>query len=130
MPPFGSFEAQIHCADCGTETTAKRKNQKYCGVCRLVRNIKFVGAKQKVCICCEQKFAPLTVNDSVCPNCDDVGLSTDVMDCALCHRTTNVIKNGIRVCRFCAYDPAKRETFHAALLKRKKEQKQRQEVSA
>lgn len=122
MPPFGSFEAQIKCADCGTETTAKRKNQKYCSVCRLIRNIQFVGNKKKVCVCCEEKFAPLTVNDLLCPNCDVVPASTDVVECALCSRTTNVIRNGIRVCRFCAYDPTKRETFFAALTKRRKAQ--------
>lgn len=110
----------IYCADCGAERKARNKNTRYCRVCRLGRNIAFLGQRTNTCWMCEERFAPLSANDPMCANCDYKSASATVAECALCHEQAPRVDHEIAVCIACAKDPKKRPLFARALHKKVK----------
>jgi hypothetical protein len=107
----------IHCEDCGSTYETIRKNTKYCAICRLFRDVMFVGTKKSKCLICEKKYCKTSRNDLVCADCDVVGSRLHGHgDCALCGATeAKLIRIGVAVCVGCAQDPDQRQTFIKAL---------------
>lgn len=115
-------ELTIECADCRHSHTAHRKNAKYCGVCRLFRDLIYLGGRRSRCASCDEKFAPLNVNDRLCATCDlEMHPPKDLGDCALCDaENTVLVRPGIAVCVTCAKDPKHRDVFTRAVGKKRK----------
>lgn len=110
----------IECADCGAPRLTKRKNTKYCRVCRLIRNIEFIGADTVDCLGCDTPFAPLKRGEDVCGKCAVAGPAGDPRGtCAFCEvENASLVDSNISVCRVCATDPTKRVLFKKALVKK------------
>lgn len=125
-------DSTFNCVDCRAPSTARRPNAKYCDVCRLWRDLMFVGARRHRCLDCEESFAPTRVADKLCATCDFIGSRKYAEgECAFCHRSTDpLLCVDVRVCRRCARDPerrsllikavkakrnSRRETFQAAV---------------
>lgn len=116
----------IHCADCGHPATAKRKNQRYCGVCRLFRNLIYLGGRTVRCASCDTKFAPLHVNDKLCADCDFDKEKLPKGRCAFCEQDERpLVKEDVSICIACAKDPSHRDKVTRALGKKRR---QRQEA--
>lgn len=115
------MEQTITCADCGHEHTAKRKNARYCGICRLFRNLIYLGARTSRCASCDGKFSPLHVNDKLCANCDFSQGKDGRGNCALCEqKDMPLVKAEVAVCVYCAKDPTRRDVFTRAIGKKRK----------
>lgn len=113
----------ITCADCSRERETRYANTKYCLVCRLARNLQFLGERTSQCIVCENRFAPLSRNDDLCGVCDNFPASGEPTGtCALCETIDIAILNeDVSVCKRCAKDPEKRVLFRkAVILKRQR----------
>lgn len=111
------YERLIQCADCSSDTKTVRSNTKYCGICRLYRDLLFLGTRTYKCFACDTPFAPLSVNGHLCPNCDVFNHALDSAGvCAFCAtESEKLIRSDVSVCRDCAGDPANRKTLVAAL---------------
>jgi hypothetical protein len=109
----------ITCQDCGRAYATKRHNTKFCKVCRLIRNMKFIGAKTKKCWECDTSFAPIERSDVMCGKC--AVPSTLTGDCAVCQaHAVPMLTKEVKVCMRCAYDPEQRPAIFKGLLKRQK----------
>lgn len=95
----------INCADCGRQRATKRRNTKYCSLCRLMRDLQFVQARLHKCWLCEVRFAPIGGRDNACPDCMYVPKSFGVEECAFCHQAKPRANPEIAVCHSCARDP-------------------------
>lgn len=114
---------QFDCADCGEPTTATRKNARYCPVCRLFRNLIYLGSNRQTCASCETKFAPLTVNERLCSDCDLTTAKRQGGSCAICEqRGVPLVAEGVAICIYCARAPEKRDVVTRALGKRRRTQ--------
>lgn len=105
----------IVCADCGTQYPTKRKNTKYCRLCRINRNLQFYGQRVSKCWACEEKFAPYDANQTVCGSCLFVPQSAPAGHCGLCKTDKQVLHSDVAVCHACALDPTKRSLFMRAV---------------
>lgn len=108
----------IVCADCGAEAPARNKLAKYCDLCRLVRNVKFIGTGTRKCWACERDFAPRARNDVLCGSCELPPAHRVTGTCALCQAPGDVFSQDIAVCLQCTKDPARRPIFLRALIKK------------
>lgn len=111
----------IKCSDCGAPRLTRWKNTKYCFLCRLIRNLEFVGDKQSKCIVCDQAFAPLKRGDDLCGHCDTIPLFEDcVGKCAFCKEDDQpLVGPEIAICIGCAKDGKIRKNVRKALLIRR-----------
>lgn len=113
----------IHCEDCGAHRLTKYKNTKYCHVCRLLRNLKFIGQKTKTCFICDAEFAPIDRNDGMCRACGDLRRSYNVDGkCGLCGREGLLWRKEIRVCIECLRDPRQRPRLLKGLIAKQRAQ--------
>lgn len=110
----------MRCDDCGTEFESAKSNAKYCRVCRLLRNVIFIGNKTKECWTCGERFAPLDRNDTFCGKCNTVKSVHDAKGkCVMCKDSSDqLLHRSARVCRSCAYIPDLRPTLARALKKK------------
>lgn len=112
---------KIACADCGFEHEASNKTTKYCNVCRVFRDLAFVGTTTKNCFACGSKFAPIRRKDELCSNCDYNHRVYGTGICALCKNEASLIRSDIAVCTDCMRDPDQRRTFMKAMAKKRVE---------
>lgn len=111
----------IKCVDCGQPYETRRPNTRYCAVCRLYRDLVYLGSRTKVCLDCEERFAPLAVKDLLCGKCDFIR-SKNYADgeCALCHGNTSpLLHSDVAVCLVCAREPKRRELLLRAVAKKR-----------
>lgn len=113
------------CEGCSAPATAKRRNAKYCTVCRLVKNVMFIKDNSKKCWLCESKFAPLERNDVFCGTCDEDAPRGNTGTCSLCQAEAQLYRDDISVCVPCMKDPEQRPLLLRAL--RKKQRARRKE---
>lgn len=100
------------------------KNTKYCHVCRLERDLKFIGPKTTKCWGCDKPFAPLNRNDMLCSKCDLVTGTADVEGvCGICDASGPLYRQDIRICMACLRDPDKRGRVYQAIVKKVKWQR-------
>lgn len=107
----------IHCEDCGKPRLTGRRNTKYCRVCRLLKNINFIGDRTSECPRCKKRYAPVTRNDLMCGKCNPriaQGKPTGI--CGFCKEEKDLIDSDIKVCHGCATEPDNRLAFTIALL--------------
>ena len=111
----------IECADCGASYKTTRTNTKYCRVCRVFRDLSFLGDRTKECIECERQFSPLTKKDLLCGGCGSFLRKTLEGTCSLCNESReDLLHETITVCGRCATDPEKRVTLLRALAKKRR----------
>lgn len=116
-------ERTILCADCGQATATKRQNTKYCPLCRLLRDLLYVGGMKRECWICEREYAPLTYKrdpSEMCGECDTLTRNRYVEgDCSYCQQHKhNLLNSDVRVCVRCALDPANRARLVRALQRK------------
>lgn len=115
----------IHCEDCGRPRSTRYKNTKYCLVCRLFKNLNYIGTQTRKCPVCNNRFAPLNRNELMCGECNTkiaVGQPHGV--CGFCGEDTDLLLDDVRVCHPCATDPKNRDTFLVAMAKKVKDAKE------
>lgn len=114
----------IECKDCGAQFETKRRNTKYCEVCRAIRNLLYVGSHRKECVSCESTFAPLARDDILCGECDFIDSGKRVRGkCTVCSTAEAILMHkDIRVCLACGRNPEKRTLLLKALFKKKRAQ--------
>lgn len=112
----------IHCSDCGQARKTRYSNTKYCILCRMARNLKFIGETILKCKACGEEFAPLKRGDIMCGKCDNIPAAGDPHgECGLCHSVAvPIVNEDIAVCHPCSTDPSKREIFTAALFQKRR----------
>ena len=113
----------IKCQACGQPTQAKRKNTKYCGVCRLVNQLLYLRGRTRKCVVCNKKFALLEMSEQVCGNCQLQAQyeHPENPECGFCHRPRKPIQQEVAVCLPCAHAPANREAMTKAIIKKQQE---------
>jgi hypothetical protein len=111
----------IICADCGHEHTAASPRAKYCNVCRIWRDLTFVGDTTKACFGCGEKFAPVRRKDLLCSNCDYNHTIYATGPCAICKASsTTTMRSDIAVCVDCMRKPGEtRRLFVRAIHKKR-----------
>lgn len=116
----------IICEDCGAERKTRYSNTKYCLVCRMARNLKFIAAATSKCGVCDKSFAPLKRGEVLCGECDDIPASGDPRGtCGLCKATdVPIVNEDISVCKPCSTDPEKRTELLAAVMMKRKLRKE------
>lgn len=121
---------QRTCEDCGHEYQSKRANAKYCGVCRLFRDLVYHGKRKQTCLDCGERFAPFKSGERLCSNCDFIGSANYAAGaCALCkHSTHPLLSTDIAVCLGCARDPDKRDIFTKAVAKKRQSRRSQHEA--
>lgn len=110
---------KITCENCGRERETRYKNTKYCLVCRLLKNLNYIGTRRQKCPSCGETFAPLHRNEVMCGKCNPkfaVGKPRGV--CGFCEEEKDLILDSVRVCHPCATDPDNRERFLVALVQK------------
>lgn len=108
----------IECADCGAPRKTRKANTKYCAICRLIRDLKYIDKATQKCIVCDNRFAPLQRGEEVCGKCDLVPAYGDPRGkCALCETDdARLVNKDVNVCRECSTDPEKRTLLRRALI--------------
>jgi hypothetical protein len=109
------------CADCGASFTSRQPNARYCYLCRLDRNLMFIGERTSECWRCAKRFAPLSRNDRFCGHCYRTGTAHSVEGtCVLCHKESpNLLHADVSVCGPCATDPDNRRVLLRAVAKKR-----------
>lgn len=112
----------IQCADCQAEYATQRSNTKYCALCRIFRDVMYLGNRKQTCLVCEQKFALLQAGERLCPKCDVIPSSRYVDGtCAFCGtHEYPLLSAEVAVCTACAHDPEQRELFIKAIVQKRK----------
>lgn len=112
----------IDCEDCGAPRLTKYKNTKYCEICRLLRNLRFVGERTNKCPVDGSVFAPTNRNQLVSLHCDPYSPATQVKGtCGICHKEdSRLYGEHVSVCVDCMDDPKKRQTIYGQLLLKQK----------
>jgi hypothetical protein len=67
-------ERHKSCEDCGLDFTTRYPHAKFCHLCRLLRDFKFLdktGRAVKPCMLCDERYARITSHDKFCADCDD-----------------------------------------------------------
>lgn len=119
----------IHCSDCGWPRLTARRNTKYCYVCRLERNLAFIGDRMFKCIDCGNRRNQVIRNEEMCKVCDTFSTPENVVgQCGVCgEHEQRLLGDTVHICVKCIHDPAKRETIRVQ-LKRKREAIQKGEI--
>lgn len=121
MPNSASREAHsITCADCGQPYETSRPNTKFCAICRLLKDLLFLGVRTRECLLCSEKFCPTSRHDLMCGSCDTTPSSLHGEgDCAFCGASqAKTIRRGVAVCLRCARSPKHRRKLIQALAKK------------
>lgn len=99
----------IHCQDCGHAVETRRKNTKYCSVCRLVRDLPYAANIQRPsCQLCRSFYRPLDIHDPLCGQHAPVSPKYGDTECRLCGTTATRVRADVDVCNHCARDHDKR----------------------
>lgn len=110
----------ITCADCGQPYETKRANARICAICRLFRDISYVGNKKSTCIMCEKAFCRTTRGQLLCPSCDPNGSSLySEGACNFCQAPhTKRIRADVAICLDCAHAPEHRVNVMKSLARK------------
>lgn len=116
----------IQCADCGHPYETTRKNTLYCDVCRLSRDVMYMGTRTTKCLGCSERFCRLHRHDVLCAECDIVKSSLwGEGSCALCGQDQATrVRPDVAVCIGCAKAPEHRRVFIKALVKKVRTRKE------
>lgn len=114
------MDTPIKCADCGEPYTAKRRNAKYCRLCRLFRDLIYLDRRTHECVSCGDRFAPLHSNDKLCAICDFATKTADAKKCSFCSEKRATVNAEVSVCLGCAKDPKHRRLLIQATGKKRR----------
>lgn len=108
----------IECEDCGCPRLTRRSNTKFCRVCRIYKNLKYLGDRVTKCIACDKTFAPIYRNEDVCASCSpDLPTGDPRGTCVICKQeNASIIDQSISLCLQCAQNPKTRKPFKGALI--------------
>lgn len=108
----------IRCEDCGAPRMTRYANTKYCEICRLARNLKFVGDRTQTCLLDKKVFAPIKRGQELSLTCDPYSTPGGVEGtCGICEQDgQRLYGEHVRVCTECLDDPKKRPTIYGMLL--------------
>ena len=112
----------IHCEDCGAPRMTRYTNTKYCEICRLARNLKFVGDRTQKCLVDQCVFAPVKRGQELSLTCDTYSTPGGMEGtCGLCEtEEARLYGEHIRVCTKCLDDPKRRPEIYGMLLLKQK----------
>jgi hypothetical protein len=110
----------IACEDCGHPYETTRPNTKYDSVCRLLRDLKFVGSRTRRCLWCGESYAPLNRNDDRCADCAYQPKAPGSCPCAFCGEERLRAVRDVAVCHWCARDPELRLKFLGSLTRKRR----------
>lgn len=110
----------IKCSDCGGPRMTRYANTKYCEICRLLRNLKFVGDAKSKCLVDKRVFSPIKRGQQLSLTCDPLSTPGGVQGtCGICDREDQrLYGEHISVCVECLDDPARRELIRAQLIQK------------
>lgn len=114
-------ERTIRCEDCGSPYSTNRSNTKFCDVCRLLRDLRFIGPSTHDCWVCQTKFAPITLREEACAEHGYHPAKTGECECVYCHETRPRIRANLAVCVHCARSVERRPMFVKALAIKQRE---------
>lgn len=121
---MGSQTRSRECENCGGEITSKSKLAKYCSICRLYKNIMFIGDKTVECQVCEDEYSPTERGQFCCRKCSSVTDRVRSGECKICGSDDwPLIWQEAQVCVKCMDDPEKRGIVARGLMKRIVKQK-------
>lgn len=112
------------CQDCGTRFTTERANAKFCGVCRLLKNLDFINDFTVKCWQCDETMSPLERGDKTCGRCGYAPKKHGVAECVQCHEERPQIAKDVPVCHKCAKHPDHRKWLLRAVRKKVSERQQ------
>jgi hypothetical protein len=118
------------CIHCGNSFTARSPKAKYCRVCRLADNCRYLRDRRHKCESCNDEFAPLAREDKLCAPCDTPGGRRSVPGrCVLCEKEGEraQLHPDLQLCLRCAKDPARRPMVRLGLARK---MQQRMEAAA
>lgn len=116
----------IKCIDCGADYSTKRRNTKYCAICRLRKDLLFLTTRTVQCWDCEAIFAPINSADVLCAECEPSRKRYGVGECKLCEAPqSTLLIPGLAICTKCVRDPKRRATVVQKLGSRIRWQKAR-----
>lgn len=107
----------FNCADCDEPVETKYKTKKYCDLCRLFRDLTFLGLRKTKCLSCQEAFCPTNSNHKLCWECDFTAADKHpIGECRLCDASPRpLLSPDVLVCLQCTQDPAQREAFTRAV---------------
>lgn len=121
----------ISCADCGATYETKRKNTRYCAVCRLRKDLLFITTRVQKCWDCGATFAPLNSDDVLCSECEPRRTRYTDGKCNVCSSDpTTLLIPGVAICTRCARAPELRPTIVQKLGSRIRWQKAHSQEAA
>lgn len=108
----------IACQSCGAPYETRRSNTKYCALCRLDKNLRYIGSVQASCWACHKDFAPLERGEDSCGECCYESEKPGMAECGFCHEMKLRVRQDVAVCHQCARDPKHRGEFMKAVRKK------------
>lgn len=110
----------IKCENCGSPRLTRRKNTKYCRLCRILKNLEYLDTWEETCIACENRFAPLQRGEDLCGDCAIFPAQGDPKGpCAICHeQDARLMEANINVCQACSTKPENRKILIQSLKKK------------
>lgn len=109
----------IECEDCGTKRVTRYKNTKYCEICRLLRNLKFIGDRTESCLVTKKRFAPIKRNQQLSLTCDPYSTPAGHEGtCGVCDTEGRLYGDNVKVCTECLDDPKQRGKIIAMLIQK------------
>jgi hypothetical protein len=95
----------ITCQDCGATYLTIRKNTKFCGRCRLLKDLLYLRETTKGCWLCKKEFAPLDTKDDACADCTYLAQGHGEAECVYCQETKLQVRADVPICHHCAREP-------------------------
>lgn len=95
----------ITCQDCSAPYKTIRKNTKFCGRCRLLKDLLYLRETTKECWLCKKEFAPLDTKDDACADCTYLAQGHGDAECVYCHETKLQVRADVPICHHCAREP-------------------------
>lgn len=105
----------ITCESCRAEYETIRANTKYCALCRLDKNLRYIGSQLSDCWACNKKFAPLERGEDSCGECCYESEKPGTAECGFCGDEKLMVRQDVKVCHQCARDPKHRGKFMKAV---------------
>lgn len=105
----------ITCESCRAPYETNRANTKYCALCRLDKNLRYIGSQISECWACHKEFSPLERGEDSCGDCCYESEKPGVAVCGFCEQEKLRVRADVAVCHQCARDPKQRGAFMKAV---------------
>lgn len=112
-------KSTIICEDCGSPYDTVRRNTKYCNVCRLTRDLKFLTTRTSKCWLCDKEYAPTHSKDELCSECEPKRRHHGQGECRVCGTPdSRLYIPEVAICTTCMRNPQQRREIVQLLIRR------------